>query len=55
MGFQPHWPKLLILYTTFLDIIQCYEATTVCFQTDTSIKFESLFLEWVAFAAQFNV
>ena len=55
MGFQPHWPRLLILYTTFLDIVQCYEATTVCFQTDTSIKFESLFLEWAAFAAKFNV
>jgi len=55
IGFQPHWPKLLILYTTLLDIIQCYEATTVSFQTDTSIKFESLFLEWKAFGAQLNV
>jgi hypothetical protein len=55
MGFEPYWPKLLILRTISLDIIQCYEATAVCFQTDTSIKFESLFLEWVALAAQFNV
>ena len=56
MGFAPYWPKLLILYTAFLDIIQCYEATTVCFQTDTSIKFKSLFLEWGArFAAQFDL
>src|SRR5271168_3831133 len=53
LGFGSYWPKLLILYTTLLDIIECYEATTVCFQTDTSIEFESLFLEYVALAAQF--
>ena len=52
MGFQPHWPKLLILYTALLDIIQCYESTRVCFEQDTSIKFESLFREWVSLAAK---
>ena len=54
LGLLPHWPKLLILYLTLLDIIQCYEATSVCFGLDTSIKFESLFLEWVILAADFN-
>jgi hypothetical protein len=44
MGLQPHWPKLLILYTALLDIIQCRKATSVCFGQNTSIKFESLFL-----------
>jgi hypothetical protein len=53
MGLQPHWPKLLILYTALLDIIQCYEATAVCFREDTSIKFESLFMEWASLAAKF--
>ena len=55
MGLQPHWPKLLILYTVLLDIIQCYEVTSVCFEENTSIKFESLFLEWVTLAAKFDV
>jgi hypothetical protein len=55
MGLQPHWSKLLILYTVLLDIIQCYEATSVCFEQDTSIKFESLFLEWGTLAEKFDV
>jgi hypothetical protein len=54
MGLLPHWPKLLILYTALLDIIQCYEATSVCFGQNTSIKFESLFREWVTLAAKFE-
>ena len=54
MGLRPHWPKLLILYTALLDIMQCYEATSVCFGQDTSIKFESLFHEWVKLAAEFH-
>jgi hypothetical protein len=45
MALQAHWPKLLVLYTTLLDIIQCYEATAVRFGQDASIKFESLFME----------
>lgn len=54
MSLQPHWPKLLILYTAFLDTIQCHEATHVCFEQNTSIKFESLFLEYISFAAKFE-
>lgn len=55
MGLQLFWSKLLILYTTLLDIIQCYEATSVCFEQNTSIQFESLFQEWVTLAAKFEV
>jgi hypothetical protein len=54
MGLQPHWPKLLILYTVLLDVIQCYEATAACFNEDTSIKFESLFMEWAALAKNYR-
>jgi len=54
LGLEPHWPKLLILYTALLDIIQCYEVTAVCFERDTSIKFESLFSEWKTFAERFE-
>jgi len=54
MGLRPHWPKPLILYTAVLDTIQCYEATRVCFEQDTSIKFESLFLEWTSLSAKFE-
>jgi hypothetical protein len=54
MGSQPHWPKLIILYTALLDVIQCYEATSVCFGQDTSIKFESLFHEWTRLASKFH-
>jgi hypothetical protein len=54
LGLEAHWPKLLILYTALLDIIQCYEATAVCFRMDTSIKFESLFLEWITLSAKFD-
>jgi hypothetical protein len=54
MGMQPHWPKLLILYTAWLDIIQCYEATAAGFVQDTAVKFESLFLEWTSLAAKFQ-
>jgi hypothetical protein len=54
LGLMSHWPKLLILYTALLDVIQCYEATAVCFRQDTSIKFESLFLEWNSLAGKFE-
>lgn len=54
MAMQPHWPKLLILYTAWLDIIQCFEATAVCFAQDTAIKFESLFAEWISLGAKFE-
>jgi hypothetical protein len=54
MDFEPHWPQLLILYTVLLDIIQCYEGTSVCFDRDTSIKFESLFIEWVSLASKYE-
>jgi hypothetical protein len=54
LGLEPHWPQLLILHTALLDVIQCYEATAVSFRQDTSIKFESLFLEWRALAGKFE-
>lgn len=54
LGLEAHWPKLLIVYTALLDIIQCYEATAVCFRQDTSIKFESLCLEWNTLADKFE-
>jgi hypothetical protein len=54
LGLQSHWPKLLILYTVLLDIIQCYEATAVCLAKDTSVRFESLFLEWAALAERYD-
>lgn len=52
ISMKSHWPKLLILYTAFLDIIQCYEVTAVCFKENTSVKYESLFLEWKSLAAR---
>lgn len=55
MAMRPHWPNLLILYTTLLDIIQCYESTSICFEQDTSIKFESLFLEWVSLGKKLEI
>ncbi|MGE5271426.1 MAG: hypothetical protein ACM3JG_17330, partial [Thiohalocapsa sp.] len=55
MGMQLHWPKLLILHTTLFDIIQCFEASNVCLEQHTSIRFESLFLEWKSLAARFQV
>jgi hypothetical protein len=45
-----HWIPRLILYTGILDMIQCFEITYVCFQKQTTIKFESLFLEWRSLA-----
>lgn len=54
LRLEPHWPKSLIVYTALLDIIQCYEATAVCFKRDTSIQFESLFFEWNTFAGKFE-
>ena len=55
MALRPHWPKLLILYNALLDIIQCYEATAVCFEQNTSIKFESLFMEWNSIAGKLEI
>ena len=52
LSFQPHWLPLLILYTAYLDMIQCSEVTQVCFKQQTSIKFESLFLEWLSLAGK---
>jgi Family of unknown function (DUF5677) len=54
LGVEAHWPKLLILYTALLDVIQCYEATAICFRQDTSSKFESLFGEWNTLAGKFE-
>jgi hypothetical protein len=54
MSMRPHWPKLLILYTSLLDIIQCFEATAVCFKRESAIQFESLFLEWLSLGAKFQ-
>ena len=52
LSFQPHWLPLVILYDAYLDMIQCFEVTQVCFKQQTSIKFESLFLEWLSLAKQ---
>jgi len=52
LSFQPHWLPLLILYTAYLDMIQCSEVTQVCFKQQTSIKFEALFLEWLSLAGK---
>jgi len=55
LSLAPHWPALLILRTSHLDIIQCFEATQVCFQRNTAIQFESLFMEWHSLANKLKV
>ena len=55
LSFLPHWLPLLISYTAYLDMIQCSEVTQVCFKQQTSIRFESLFLEWLPLANKFEI
>jgi hypothetical protein len=55
LSMEPHWLSLLILYDAYLDMIQCSEVTQVCFKQPTSIKFESLFLEWFSLSKQLNI
>lgn len=55
MSMQPHWPKVLILYLSLLDVIQCFEVTAACFLRDTAVQFESLFLEWKSLRAKLKV
>jgi hypothetical protein len=55
LTLAPHWPALLILRTATLDIIQCFEATQVCFDQNTAVKFESLFMEWHSLAKKLSV
>jgi hypothetical protein len=45
---QPHWPGLLILQSTYFDIIQCFEATQVCHKQNAATQFEALLAEWIA-------
>jgi hypothetical protein len=55
LSMEPHWLALLILYDAYLDMIQCSEVTQVCFKQQTSIKFESLFLEWFSLSKQLKI
>ena len=55
LSMEPHWLSLLILYDAYLDMIQCSEVTQVCFNQQTSIKFESLFLEWFSLSKQLKI
>jgi hypothetical protein len=52
LSMNAHWPGLLIHKTGWLDMIQCSEACKVGLGQDATIKFESLFLEWLTLSKQ---
>jgi len=52
LSMGDHWPGLLIHQTGWLDMIQCSEACKVGLRQDATIKFESLFLEWLTLSKQ---
>ena len=52
LGYRPHWPGALILQNAHFDIIQCFEATSVCHKKDAGLIFNSFLAEWLTVAKQ---
>jgi hypothetical protein len=52
LGAGPHWAGALILQNAHFDIIQCFEAASVCHKKDAGLIFNSFLAEWLAAAKQ---
>jgi hypothetical protein len=50
LGYQPHWPGILILQNAHFDIIQCFEAAQVCHKLNSAPIFNALLAEWLGVA-----